>query len=62
MTSKECPSCGGRWYEDLDEEGKPYTCFTCCNGSITRFEEEDNGNQTYKNKILKEKRKAFDRD
>jgi hypothetical protein len=30
----DCPKCGGAWYQDLDEEGKPYTCFYCCNGNI----------------------------
>jgi len=35
----DCPRCGGRWYEDLDEDGKPYTCFFCCNeGRVTEAE------------------------
>lgn len=29
-----CPRCGDRWYEDLDEEGRPFTCFFCCNGTV----------------------------
>lgn len=29
----ECPRCGDRWYENLDEEGKPYSCYFCCNGT-----------------------------
>jgi hypothetical protein len=37
----DCPSCGGGWFMDLDEEGKPYTCFCCCNGTIKCFEGED---------------------
>lgn len=24
----DCPKCGG--YPDLDEDGRPYTCFYCC--------------------------------
>jgi hypothetical protein len=32
-TEIDCPSCGGYWYEDLDETGTPYTCFLCCNGT-----------------------------
>jgi len=43
MSSKDCPSCGGYWYNDLDETGRPYTCYRCCNGSITEFPEEDEG-------------------
>ena len=32
----DCPNCGGFWYENTDESGRPYTCFTCYNeGSIT---------------------------
>lgn len=36
----DCPSCGGFWYEDLDEDGKPYTCFRCCNGTMKLFAED----------------------
>lgn len=35
----DCPRCGGFWYQDLDEENKPYTCFHCCNGSVKCYEE-----------------------
>lgn len=37
----QCPSCGG--WPELDETGRPYTCFRCCDtGWITKaaYEEE----------------------
>jgi peptide methionine sulfoxide reductase MsrB len=34
----ECPRCGGHWYHDLNEEGKPYTCFYCCNGTVKIYQ------------------------
>lgn len=37
----DCPSCGGYWYNDLDEEGRPYTCYACCNGTLKCYEEEE---------------------
>lgn len=30
----DCPSCGGYWFQDLDECGVPFTCFRCGNDSI----------------------------
>ena len=36
-----CNVCGDRWYEDLDEEGRPYTCFACCNGTINTFKKNN---------------------
>jgi hypothetical protein len=50
-SSDDCPRCGGRWYEDLDEENRPYTCYTCCNGTIKTFEEDnDKNNNTMVNR------------
>lgn len=35
----ECPRCGGRPGEELDENGMPYTCFFCNHtGSVQRYE------------------------
>ena len=43
-TKKEidCPSCGGYWFNDLDESGIPYTCYHCCNGTLPCYEEDEN--------------------
>lgn len=42
MATNICPSCHGFWYEDIEEEtGRPYTCYTCCNGTIKNFEDEN---------------------
>lgn len=31
-----CPSCGDAWFMDIEEDyGVPYTCFCCCNGTLT---------------------------
>lgn len=30
----DCPRCGG--IPDYDEEGKPYTCFFCCDSGVVR--------------------------
>ena len=41
-----CPRCGDDWYNNLDESGTPYTCYFCCNGTLTitqEMVEEDNG-------------------
>jgi hypothetical protein len=36
----DCPRCGGM--PDLDEDGRPYTCFFCCNtGSVPKYFCED---------------------
>lgn len=29
-----CPRCDGYWFQDVDEQGLPYTCFYCGNDSI----------------------------
>lgn len=31
-----CPQCGG--FPDYDEEGKPYTCYFCCDAGIVEAE------------------------
>ena len=57
MTTNICPACFGRWYEDIDEEtGRPYTCYTCCNGVIKDFEDNDNNKKRLKKDALKRKR------
>lgn len=31
----DCPACGG--YVDFDEDGRPHTCYVCCNtGCVSR--------------------------
>ena len=31
-----CPRCADAWYMDIEEDyGVPYTCYCCCNGSIS---------------------------
>jgi endogenous inhibitor of DNA gyrase (YacG/DUF329 family) len=37
----DCPRCGGAWYMDLDEQGLPYTCFHCCNGTLKCYADEE---------------------
>jgi hypothetical protein len=39
-TEIDCPRCGGGWYMDLDESGRPYTCYHCCNGTLKCYEDE----------------------
>ena len=39
-TEIDCPRCGGGWYMDLDESGRPYTCYHCCNGTVKCYEDE----------------------
>jgi hypothetical protein len=41
MKEIDCPSCGGYWFNDLDETGVPYTCYYCCNGTLKCYEEEE---------------------
>lgn len=39
-----CPSCAGWGDHGLDDEGKPFTCFTCYGAgwvAAERFEESD---------------------
>jgi hypothetical protein len=52
-TTNVCPECGGLWHEDLDEDGKPYTCFVCCNGTVKVFDIEPPPRIQKKDKVLK---------
>ncbi len=32
----DCPRCFSYWYKDIDEAGRPYTCYGCHNrGKVT---------------------------
>lgn len=50
----DCPSCGGYWYMDLDEQGLPYTCFHCCNTGYITIEE------TYSERKTRELNEAYE--
>jgi hypothetical protein len=58
MSTNICPACLNRWHEDIEEDtGKPYTCSTCYNGTITQFEEDNDYNKKrLKKSALKRKR------
>lgn len=49
----DCPACGGYWFDDLDESGRPYTCYVCCNtGYVSKEVYEEYGRQYEKEQIL----------